>query len=147
VFINASFNSANAQVIELPRLIPSMNGTSSNATSTSSDENSSSLPPSPLSSPPTVQHQPSEGNGLSNQPEGQHNILPKAIHSINPCVSYDEESGTIEIVCDTNIVDLYFGLRDDSILEHQGPDQLLIKSNITVGKDATFTINADGGIR
>jgi hypothetical protein len=149
VLIIASFNNANAQVIELPQFIPSVTGTPFNSTSTSSNENSSpaSPPPSSLSSPAAVEQQPSEGNGSSNQPERQPNILPNAVHSTNPCVTYDEESHTIEIVCNTNIVDLYFGLRDDSILEHQGSDQLLIKSNITVDEDATLSINADGGIR
>jgi hypothetical protein len=149
VLIIASFNNANAQVIELPQFIPSVTGTPFDSTSIPSNENSSpaSPPQSSLSSPAAVEQQPSEGNGSSNQPEKQPNILPNAVHSTNPCVTYDEESHTIEIVCNTNIVDLYFGLRDDSILEHQGSDQLLIKSNITVDEDATLSINADGGIR
>jgi parallel beta-helix repeat protein len=61
-------------------------------------------------------------------------------------VTYDEESSTIEIVCDANISDLYFGLRDDSIVQHLGSDQLLIRSNITVEDGAAFTINSAGGI-
>jgi parallel beta-helix repeat protein len=69
-----------------------------------------------------------------------------SIPSTNPCIAYNEESNMVEILCDADIYELFSGLRDDSITEQLGSGEILIKSNITVSKDATFTINSDRGI-
>jgi hypothetical protein len=134
---NSYIRSANAQMVELPPLIlPVQEDAQGNQTSRPPSGNSSSPPPPPGLPSPPVQR---------NESSAQPNIPIPGIHSTNPCVTYDEESSTIEIVCDANISDLYFGLRDDSIVQHLGSDQLLIRSNITVEDGAAFTINSAGG--
>jgi parallel beta-helix repeat protein len=132
--------SANAQVVEPPLIVPPLGEDAPGNETNLPPSGNSSSPPPPSPVPPL--QAPVQGNKSSVQP----NIPITAVHSTNPCVTYDEEFSTIEIVCDTNISDLYFGLRDDSIMQHLGSDQLLVKSNITVGESATFTINSAGGI-
>lgn len=143
--ISASYViSANAQIVKLPPVVPHIRNTLGNETDIPPNNNNSSTVPPPQV--PSTALSPPLQNESSGTVSQLHDVQAIAVHSANPCVKYDEESATIEISCDTNISELYFGLRDDSIIQHVGSDQLLIKSNITVDDGATLTINSDEGI-
>jgi hypothetical protein len=131
---------AYAQIIDLPPIFGQPDdepepSPDNNSTEAASDGNSTSTPPA--SELPA-------GNESSVQPSPR--IEQSLIPSTNPCLAYDEESHTVEILCDADIYELFSGLRDDSITEHLGSGQILLKQNITVNEDATFTINSDRGI-
>ncbi|MGI0048095.1 MAG: right-handed parallel beta-helix repeat-containing protein [Nitrososphaera sp.] len=105
-----------------------------NSTEPAGDGNSTSTPPAA---------EPPAGNESSVQPRPS--IQQSSIPSTNPCLEYDE-SHTVNILCDADIYELFSGLRDDSITQQLGSGQILIKANITVNEDATFTINSGRGI-
>jgi poly(beta-D-mannuronate) C5 epimerase len=98
-----------------------------------------------FSIPLEPQTEPQTGNNSSGQSRVM-NPEPMSIHSTDPCIGYEEESHVVEINCNADIYQLFIGLRDDSITEQLGSGEILIKSNITVAKDATFDINSDKGI-
>jgi mannuronan 5-epimerase len=106
-----------------------------NSTEPAGDGGSASTPPAP---------EPPAGNESSVQPRP--GVEQSSIPSTNPCIAYNEEFNVVEILCDADIYELFSGLRDDSITEQLGSGEILIKANITVSKDATFTINSDRGI-
>jgi hypothetical protein len=131
---------AYAQMIDLPPIFGQPDdepepSPDNNSTEAAGNSNSTSTPP--VSEPPV-------GNASSTQPIPS--VEQSSIPSTNPCITYNEESNTVEILCDADIYELFSGLRDDSITEQLGSGQILIKANITVSKDATFTINSDRGI-
>lgn len=131
---------ASAQLVDLG---PLLNDTSDNGTQSESEVNATSP------EPPVIQPMPPE-NETSPAPSSNdtiNEVSPRTgIVSINPCVTYDDEEGTVEITCDTDIVELFNGLRDDSIMEHLGGSELLLKANVTVDDGATFTIGPNEGI-
>lgn len=129
---------AYAQVIDIPPLFPPpSNGTDSGP------DNSTAPAPIPngnATSPPAVP--PAESPEQPDEPDA----IASPIRSTNPCVTHDEETNTIEILCDADIYELFSGLRDDSLSVQLGSGQMLIKANITVSEDATFSVNAAGGV-
>lgn len=129
---SVQINSAYAQVVDLPPLLPPSNETS--------DEPATGNFTSP---PPEEPPEPPAGNESSDQTR---DIEPITIRSTNPCLEYEVESHIVNILCDADIYELFFGLRDNSITEQVGAGQILIKSNITVNEGATFSIHSDSGV-
>ena len=115
----ATSNNIYAQAVNPPGLSRSFNETSNNATeSIDADINATEpVPNGNFSSAFPPQTEPSIGNDSG---QSREIIKPNPIRSTDPCIEYDEESHQVEIICDTDIYQLFIGLRDDSITEQLG---------------------------
>jgi mannuronan 5-epimerase len=136
--VSSPFFYASAQLVDLG---PVLNDTSGNDTQGPDDNTTSPEPPViPQQAPPANQTLPPPDSDDIGPSE------PVGTVSASPCLEYDEEEGTVEILCDADIIQLFNGLRDDSITQHLGGSEMLLKANITVDDGATFTIDSGKGI-
>jgi parallel beta-helix repeat protein len=59
------------------------------------------------------------------------------------CVDYGASDNTIDIDCDASFADVTQAIDDSSILENSGPGEYILKANLDVDEDATFSMNSN----
>jgi parallel beta-helix repeat protein len=59
------------------------------------------------------------------------------------CVDYGASDNTINIDCDASFADVIQAIDDSSILENSGPGEYILKANLEVDEDATFSMNSN----
>jgi len=58
------------------------------------------------------------------------------------CVDYGASDNTINIDCDASFADVVQAIDDPGILENSGPGEYILKANLEVDEDATFSMNS-----
>src|SRR5215510_7406899 len=59
------------------------------------------------------------------------------------CVDYGASDNTINVDCDASFADVIQAIDDFSILENSGPGEYILKANLEVDEDATFSMNSN----
>jgi mannuronan 5-epimerase len=59
------------------------------------------------------------------------------------CVDYGASDNTINIDCDASFADVIQAVHDPSVLENSGLGEYILKANLEVDEDATFSMNSN----
>jgi hypothetical protein len=59
------------------------------------------------------------------------------------CVDYGASDNTINIDCDASFADVVQAIDDPNILENSGAGEYILKANLEVDDDATFSMNSN----
>ena len=59
------------------------------------------------------------------------------------CVDYGASDNTINVDCDASFADVIQAIDDPSVLENSGPGEYILKANLEVDEDATFSMNSN----